>query len=130
MDTKLTNNSKEELQTLCVRIRELARAGALPECERIITTAMTQYPHAPQPHNLLGLLLEQQNDHLSAMKHFRAAWALDSTYLPARQNLDYFGTFFSCGKCAYDESDCPKETDEKYSVKYDENGVGHLVRSV
>ncbi|MPN31218.1 hypothetical protein SDC9_178692 [bioreactor metagenome] len=65
------------------------------------------------------------------MKHFRAAWALDPTYIPARQNLDCYGTFFSNGKCAYDESDYSVEEDEerkKYEIEYDKHGIGHIVR--
>ena len=65
---------------------------------------------------------------MTAMKHFRAAWALDPAYLPARQNLDTFGTFFSHGKSAYDESDCTEEKLEEYVTEYDANGIGHLVR--
>jgi hypothetical protein len=64
------------------------------------------------------LVLEKESDHLLAMKHFRAAWALDPTYLPARYNLENFGTFVPKGRGAFDESDCPplKEKAE-YKVK-------------
>lgn len=121
---------KKELNTLCISIRELVRKGDYYNCERLISDAMGKYPHAPEPHNLFGLLLERIGDHLTAMKHFRAAWALDPAYLPARQNLDYFGTFFSHGKCAYDESDCPEEKHDEYVVEYDEHGIGRVKRGV
>jgi hypothetical protein len=90
---------------------------------------MKNSPHAPEPHNLLGMLLENQGDHLLAMKHFRAAWALEPTYLPARYNLEVYGTFFSKGAGAYDEEDCPVlEEKNNYMVEYDNNKNGHIVR--
>lgn len=122
---------QDELRLLCTSVRNLVKDGHYSECQRLILAAMGKYPDAPQPHNLLGLLLEKQNDHPKAMKHFRAAWVLDPTYLPARQNLDCYGTFFSCGKCAYDESDCPKEEPIRkndYIIEYDVHGIGHAVR--
>jgi len=97
----------------------------------LIEEAIGKYPHAPEPHNLLGLLLEAQGEHIAAMKHFRAAWALDPTYLPTRQNLDYFGSCYPSGKWAYDESDCPQEYDESnYRIDYDERGIGHVAKNV
>ena len=94
----------------------------------MICQAMGQFPNAPQPHNLLGIVMEKEGDHASAMRHFRAAYALDPTYLPARQNLDHYGTFYSRGGCAYDESDCPQEAPSPYEIQYDEKGIGHAVR--
>lgn len=117
-----------ELNALCSKVRELVGTRDYQSCISIIVSAMSKYPHAPQPHNLLGVLLERQGDHLTAMKHFRAAWALDATYLPARQNLDCYGTFFSHGKCAFDESDCPEEKHDDYKIEYDAHGIGHVVR--
>ena len=72
--------------------------------------------------------MEKEGDHPGAMKHFRAAYALDPTYLPARQNLDHYGTFYSRGGCAYDESDCQQEAPSPYEIEYDEKGIGHAVR--
>ena len=114
MKQKQLSKEEDDLRLLCASVKDLVEKGYYGRCQELITTAMSKYPHAPQPHNLFGLLLEMQNDHPSAMKHFRAACALDPAYLPVRQNLEYYGTFFSCGKCAYDESDCPKE--ELYNI--------------
>lgn len=100
-----TPEERYERDRLCRSVRGLMEEGRYSECRERVAAAMGRYPHAPQPHNLLGLLLERQHDHPMAMRHFRAAWALDPTYLPARQNLECYGTFFSCGRCAYDESD-------------------------
>ncbi|HSK68983.1 MAG TPA: hypothetical protein VLA21_06945 [Candidatus Limnocylindria bacterium] len=104
------------LRELCAYVRENGRDGG-GECRRLIYSAMQQHPHAPHPHNLIGILLEQEGNHPAAMKHFRAAWALDPTYMPARWNLDSFGTFFSRGRYAYDESDCPGQGPRGWGVR-------------
>lgn len=126
---ELTESIKE-LNVLCGKIRALIEKRDYAQCECLICSAMGQYPHALHPHNLMGLLLEKKGDHPAAMKHFRAAWALDPTYIPARQNLNGYGTFFSQGKCAFDESDCPpdEKSNCKIEIQYDSHGVGHVVR--
>ena len=127
---KQTNiqENRKEMTSLCWKVKELMEQNDYQASEEIIKDAMATNLHAPEPHNLLGLLLEAQDDHLTAMKHFRAAYALDPTYLPSRHNLDRFGSFYPKGKWAYDESDCPEEKkDDKYRVEYDANGVGHVV---
>lgn len=143
---KHANNTKSnnELKQLCTSVRAFVIDGAYEACMKPICQAMQQYPHAPEPHNLLGIILEKTGDHLTAMKHFRAAWALDPTYLPANHNLNTYGTFFSDGGCAFDESDVPPAppsnleivNDErgigrvvyKTKIEYDEYGIGHVVR--
>lgn len=121
--------SQQELAELCCTVRKLIDQKKYQEIELLIQSAMGRYPHAPEPHNLMGILLEKEGDHLTAMKHYRAAWALDPTYLPARYNLERIGTFFSKGKCAFDETDCPKDKKEDlYKIEYDAHGIGHLVR--
>lgn len=128
MRAKVVNQSTNELDVLCATVRALVAEGALQSCTERICEAMERYPHAPQPHNLLGIVLEKLGDHAAAMKHFRAAWALDPTYKPASHNLDTYGTFSSYGKCAYDESDVPAPTPCAIEIVYDERGVGHVVR--
>lgn len=61
------------------------------------------------------------------MKHFRAAWALDPSYLPAKHNLNTYGTFFSTGHCAFDERDVPSTAPSNTEIQYDERGVGRFV---
>ena len=108
---------KKELSALCNVVRELIRKGDYAECEKLVADAMGKYPHAPQPHNLMGVLFEMKDDHAAAMKHFRAAWVLDPTYLPARHNLNLFASFNKIGKYAFDESDCSiSEEDHDQSV--------------
>ena len=121
--------NKNELTVLCNTVRAYVCESEYQKCELLIFDAMKEFPHAPEPHNLIGLLLEMQGDHLTAMKHFRAAWALDPTYVPARHNLDHFGTFFPRGTGAIDESDCLREPKkDNYKLVYDKSGIGHVVR--
>lgn len=119
------SDNKKELNALCTSVRRLALTGEYRECERLISDAMGKYPHAAEPHNLFGVILEKEGDHIAAMKHFRAAWALAPSYLPARQNLDSYGTFFSRGRTAYDESDCPEEHPVDYTKESDAQSIGY-----
>lgn len=123
-----TDENGEQLQVLCDTVRTLVGEGDYEKCREIIFASMANFPDAAQPHNLYGLLLEREGFHAAAMKHFRAAWALDPSYRPARQNLDHYGTFFSCGCCAFDESDCPEEhTGESETVR-DRRGIKRAER--
>ncbi len=76
------------------------------ECEALICTAMFEHPHDPIPHNLMGLMLESEHRHLEAMKHFRAAYALDPTYRPSSWNLECFSGFTMPHPCAFFANDC------------------------
>lgn len=98
---------REELKFVCQRVRELVELREYDACNQLLGTVMGQFPHAPEPHNLYGMLLEQEGNHVAAMKHFRASWDLDPTYLPARYNLEQYSNFFERKRGAYDESDCP-----------------------
>lgn len=118
------------LDHLCSLVRESVQLGDFDQCLQEIRNAMAEYPDAPQPHNLLGIVLEKQGNHPSAMRHFRAAWALDPTYLPAEENLKTYATFYSRGRSAYDESDCEAAKADNYSVSYDAMGIGHVTRRV
>lgn len=120
---------KDELTILCEDVRCLIENKQYETCEKRITEAMKEHPHAPQPHNLMGILLEKSGDHIKAMKHFRAAWALDPTYVPARRNMERFCNLYPEGECAFDESDCQRVYNRsRYETVYDEYGVGHMVR--
>lgn len=128
MKTEAVDTTVNELDKLCISIRELVGDGDYESCMEPICEAMEHSPDAPEPHNLLGIVLEKQGKHTAAMKHFRAACALDPTYAPALQNLDTYGTFFSCGKCAFDESDIPGVKTGGIEIVYDSKGIGHAVR--
>jgi Tfp pilus assembly protein PilF len=116
----------EERQALCSKARALIENGELAECEKLVCNAMERYPHMPEPNNLLGILLERRGDHVLAMKHFRAAWALDPSYRPARQNLDGYGSFYPNKRIAFDESDCiPDPYLDHTEIQYDAQGPGN-----
>lgn len=121
-------NTDQEIYQLCDQIRALVEQEDYEGSEALIRSAMSKYPHAPQPHNLLGIVLEKKGDHLAAMKHFRAAWALDPSFAPARCNLDRFGSFTPKGKCAYDESDCPRQQESGYRIEQDAWGIKHVMK--
>lgn len=119
-----------ELTALCNTVREFICQKKFRESENLIKQAMGKYPHSPEPHNLMGIQLENEGDHLTAMKHFRAAWALDPNYLPARFNKSQYAEIFCKEhKDAYNEADCPQEQEsDLYKIEYNENGVGHVVK--
>lgn len=117
-----------ELEELCASVRAYVRKEAYEACMEPICLAMAHYPDAPQPHNLMGIVLEKQGDHAAAMRHFRAAWALDPKYRPANHNMYIYGTFYTRGMCAFDESDVPAEAESTIEIVYDERGVGHAVK--
>ena len=124
MEKRIPPEETEKLSALRVSVRELLRVQDYQKCEHLICSAMSQYPHSPEPHNLLGVLFEEKGDHLMAMKHFCAALALDPTYGPAQKNLDCYTDFFSQGECAfYDESDCDKRGSQE-AVECDAHGSG------
>ncbi len=96
-----------ELVNLCDRVREYLRQNAFQECAEDICYAMYLHPDAPEPHNLMGILLERKRNHVGAMKHFRAALDLDPTYLPAKENLLNYARFdISVPRCRFCMADC------------------------
>ncbi|MDL2258665.1 hypothetical protein LJC42_05880 [Eubacteriales bacterium OttesenSCG-928-K08] len=118
-----------EMLALCSATKTLIKQQNYEECEQRLCDAMSRYPHSPVPHNLMGIVLEKQDCHTNAMRHFRAAYALDPNYSPARHNLDHYGTFFHKSDCAYDESDCePEAAMGSYDIKYDEHGIKRAIR--
>lgn len=130
----LTNRKEtSDTATLCMFVKEHILSGDFENAQKDIINAMAENPHNAMPHNLMGILLEHESNHLLAMKHFRAAWALDPAFRPARFNMEKYGACFGSERYkpdAYDDSDCPEENKRKdlYKVEYDENGIGHVVR--
>ncbi|NCB32343.1 MAG: hypothetical protein EOM64_00430 [Erysipelotrichia bacterium] len=82
----------EQLNIVILQARHMMDRKEYRQCEQLLKKSMAECPDDAVPHNLMGLLYEKQNNHIGAMKHFRAAWALDPTYRPALMNLDNFGT--------------------------------------
>lgn len=120
----------KKLYELCVKVKKEIKKGNDKEAYRDITDAMKNYPDSGVPNNLYGILEEYRLHHFSAMKHFRAAWALDPTFLPARWNMDVYGSGKQAEKCAFLEEDVPRREQEgcQYKCVYDERGIGHMVR--
>lgn len=126
MKTEFYREYNDELNQLCVDVRNLVKNKDLEKCEELICKAMFKYPHAPHPHNLYGILLEVIGDHPMAMNHFRAAWALDPSYQPANHNLNMYGSFFSTGRCAYDETDLDVVPLRKVTVTTNDKGIKYI----
>lgn len=129
---ELNNDSFSE------QIRALVKKCAYDEAEREICAAMATRPHDAEPHNLMGILMEYRGDHIAAMKHFRAAWALDPAYRPAKYNMDKYADFADRGRReAYNDSDLlqerereprEKKKDVRYKIVFDMAGLGHKVK--
>ena len=96
----------EELGDLIANARELIDRREFDACEALLSTAMFQNPHSAVPHNLMGLLLEHKRRHEDAMKHFRAANALDPAYGPSRWNLEGFAESYRTRNEAFFTDDC------------------------
>lgn len=109
MKKKFLNQYFNESEKLCSTVKNLVANREYENCIAVIRAAMGENPDSPQPHNLLGIVLEKTGNHSAAMKHFRAAWALDPTYAPALHNLNTYGTFFTHGDCAFDENDLRRD---------------------
>lgn len=110
MSIQQEEKKSEQLRIMCNSVKKLCEEGEYEKCCTFIYKSMSEFPHAAQPHNLLGIVMEKMGDHLTAMKHFRAAWALDPSYRPANHNLNMYGTFMKNGICAFDDSDLCEET--------------------
>ena len=108
---------EEELQALVAEAKEMIGRREFEACEALLATAMFQNPHSAVPHNLMGLLLEKRRRHEDAMKHFRAANALDPAYAPSRWNLEAYAEFYKTRTDAYFASDCDFEHLPKPYVK-------------
>ncbi|MEG0823937.1 MAG: hypothetical protein RSG07_05475 [Erysipelotrichaceae bacterium] len=129
MKNKTTISNANKLIQLQTEVKQLIKQYNYTECEKLIAKGMEENPHDPTAHNYMGILLEIQGDIINAMKHFRAAIALDSSYLPARFNINILTESKKNETLKYDIEDCPNKVETiKYKLIYDEKGIGHLVR--
>ena len=96
----------EEMLDLISKAKDMIGRREFEACEALLSTAMFQAPHSAVPHNLMGLLLEKKRRHEDAMKHFRAANALNPAYEPSRWNLEGFAAFYRTRTEAYSVGDC------------------------
>ena len=97
---------EDELGDLIAKAKEMIEHREFDACEALLATAMFQSPHSAVPHNLMGLLLEKKRRHEDAMKHFRAANALDPAYAPSRWNLEGFAESYHTRNEAFFTNDC------------------------
>lgn len=122
----ILNGDEENEKYFCLEMKKLICSGKSQEAIQIICNFMSKHPNSAIPHNLLGIIYEKKCNHILAMKHFRAAWCLDPTYLPARENISNFSNFEPMHRFIYEESDCSKSK-QKYEIKYDSRHIGHVV---
>ena len=104
-----------ELNTLCASVRELLHSNNVDRLEQAkekIAKAMQEYPDAAQPHNLMGIVKEIENDHDGAMKHFRAAYALNPKDKVVRMNMDSL-----CAFILWEENYCLEMKKQKIKKK-------------
>ena len=101
----------EVMTDLCMKVKKYIEEKDWDSCMELIPRYMERYPNSAVPHNLLGIVLESQGHHPDAMWHFRAAWSLDPTFLPASQNIDAYSLYDSEKdvKPAYTVDDCLPE---------------------
>ncbi|MCQ4688596.1 hypothetical protein NE575_04875 [Clostridium sp. SL.3.18] len=101
----------EVMTDLCMKVKKYIEEKDWDSCMELIPRYMERYPNSAVPHNLLGIVLESQGHHPDAMRHFRAAWSLDPTFLPASQNIDAYSLYDSEKdvKPAYTVDDCLPE---------------------
>lgn len=62
--------------------------GSYSDAQEFLKRAISMNVDAPEPHNLLGVISEYRKKIDNAQTHYRAALALDPTYVPARNNLE------------------------------------------
>ena len=105
------SREEQDMGNLCRMIKEYVEKNDWAACMEQIPRYMELYPDSAVPHNLMGIVLESQGKHPEAMKHFRAAWSLDPTFLPASQNIDAYSLYDSEKdvKPAYTVDDCLPE---------------------
>lgn len=103
----------EKYDALINEVKRDIQSAHYHDGENKVALAMLENPHSAVPHNLMGILLEKKHNHTQAMKHFRAACDLDPTYIPAKNNLEEYGCFFSTGKCCYGNEDYSESEKER-----------------
>ena len=89
------------------------------ECIAKVLEALKEYPNAPQPQNLLGIIAEKHYDGVLAMAHYRAAYALAPYYRPSRDNMDRYAERHRKKECYFTDQDCENEDKEKEKKKCD-----------
>ena len=144
MDTSNNDQIRVEMAQLCSSVRAFIMDGDYESGIELIKKSMARYPHSPQPHNLLAIVLEMTGKHRAALKHFKAALALDPEYMPAKYNLHLYSVSIARGEYAFDETDITEavcgdvvivydkrniaHAVHKNRIEYDEHGIGYVIR--
>ena len=98
------NDSNEYKSYIMNAIAKLLNSE-FEESYNLIVNALSMNPNAPEPQNLLGIWYEFKGNEDLARKHYRAAYALDSTYKPASKNLERVCTFYALPDMTIDFGD-------------------------
>lgn len=120
----------EKMKDICANIRNIVEGNNNDRfivANEIVSNLMAKYPDSATPHNLMGIIKEMQGDHVLAMKHFRAAYALDPQDKAVKHNFDTLCSFKSSNRL-FQYGDCDLEVRKQYVVEYDDRGIGHIVR--
>ena len=56
MENTEIQQERKEIETVCCTVKRLVGRFQYDECDNLIAHAMEKYPHAPEPHNLLGVV--------------------------------------------------------------------------
>ena len=112
-------DEQQWMQPLTAHIRALVQQRHFSEAENEAAQAMAIAPHAAQPHNLMGIIAESRNDHVQAMKHFRAAWALDPMFCPRAST--WSATAASPGSCTVP---CTTKRSARHALKKTDGAIG------
>ncbi|MCI2047708.1 MAG: hypothetical protein LKJ90_08340 [Faecalibacterium sp.] len=125
MEKKISDGTGEPLE-LCVQAKQLLNAGHYEACLTLAAQEMEKHPSSAIPHNIYGVAKGAQGDTAEALRHFRAAWALDPTYLPARCNLDYCGSLFFGQHYVLEEAECHICLKSGATITHDSYGIQHV----
>lgn len=109
MNTISSDNTENE-EYFCLKMKQLICSDQLQEAFQNIYDFIAKHPDSAIPHNLLGIIYEKKRNHVLAMKHFRVAWCLNPTYLPAQENMSNFSSFEPMHRFFYEKSECSKST--------------------
>ena len=100
----------------------------LIQAENYLKEAIIKDFSAPQTHNLFGIISEHKEEKLLAIRHYRAAYALDPAYKPARNNLERITTYHNSCYRKFDLVDRKEEKNDTndYFIEYDRHKVGYI----
>ena len=79
---KIKNSDKEEMQRLCDFVRENVEKHDYEKCKEKIMRAMSEFPHAAEPHNLMGVLLGKRRKSCNCNETFPSGMGIRSCISP------------------------------------------------